>query len=66
LIIYVKDRPGHDQRYAMDTGKLREELGWRPRLDFETGVRMTANWYLENGQWVRDTVSRQSAMRLVA
>jgi dTDP-glucose 4,6-dehydratase len=66
LIIYVKDRPGHDQRYAMDTGKLREELGWRPRLDFETGVRMTANWYLENGQWVRDTVSRQSAMRLAA
>jgi dTDP-glucose 4,6-dehydratase len=66
LIIYVKDRPGHDQRYAMDTSKLREELGWRPRLDFETGVRMTANWYLENGQWVRDTVSRQSAMRLVA
>jgi dTDP-glucose 4,6-dehydratase len=66
LITYVKDRPGHDERYAMDTRKLREELGWRPQVGFESGLRMTANWYLENGQWVRDTVRRESAMPLVA
>ncbi|HEX3952479.1 MAG TPA: dTDP-glucose 4,6-dehydratase [Stellaceae bacterium] len=51
LITFVTDRPGHDQRYAMDAGKLQDELGWRPRETFETGLRDTVAWYLENRWW---------------
>jgi dTDP-glucose 4,6-dehydratase len=46
LITHVADRPGHDQRYALDTGKIERELGWRPRESFETGLRRTVEWYL--------------------
>lgn len=51
LVTFVADRPGHDRRYAMDSGKLRRELGWRPRESFETGLRKTVGWYLGNPWW---------------
>ena len=51
LIEYVTDRPGHDRRYAMDTSKIEKELGWRPRRSFESGLRDTVAWYLDNRQW---------------
>ena len=53
LIIYVKDRPGHDMRYAIDAGKIDRELGWRPRETFESGIRKTVVWYLNNEVWWR-------------
>ena len=52
LITFVKDRPGHDRRYAIDAGKIRRELGWRPEHDFDRGMRRTVQWYLDNPQWV--------------
>lgn len=51
LITFVTDRPGHDARYAMDISKITHELGWRPRETFETGLRKTVSWYLENRAW---------------
>lgn len=51
LISFVADRPGHDHRYAIDAGKIREELGWRPKETFETGLRKTVEWYLSNRNW---------------
>ncbi len=57
LITFVKDRPGHDRRYAMDAGKIERELGWRPKETFETGIRKTVQWYLDNTEWVRDVTS---------
>jgi dTDP-glucose 4,6-dehydratase len=53
LIKYVADRPGHDQRYAIDASKIERELGWRPQETFETGLRKTVQWYLEHGAWCR-------------
>jgi dTDP-glucose 4,6-dehydratase len=53
LITFVQDRPGHDCRYAMDAGKIRRELGWRPDESFESGLRKTVKWYLENEDWWR-------------
>ncbi|MBR1588970.1 MAG: dTDP-glucose 4,6-dehydratase [Kiritimatiellae bacterium] len=53
LITFVKDRPGHDLRYAIDPSKLMDELGWKPRHTFDTGIRATVLWYLENGWWWR-------------
>jgi len=52
LITYVKDRPGHDRRYAIDARKIERELGWRPAETFETGIRKTVQWYLANPDWV--------------
>ncbi|WP_109124230.1 dTDP-glucose 4,6-dehydratase [Dyella sp. C11] len=52
LITYVKDRPGHDRRYAIDSSKLQNELGWRPSQTFETGIEHTVDWYLGNTPWV--------------
>jgi dTDP-glucose 4,6-dehydratase len=57
LITYVKDRPGHDQRYAIDASKIERELGWRPQETFESGLRKTVQWYLDNGEWVRGVTS---------
>lgn len=57
LIKYVKDRPGHDRRYAIDCAKIERELGWRPRVAFEEGLRGTIRWYTENGKWVADVRS---------
>jgi len=51
LIAYVKDRPGHDRRYAIDSSKLQNELGWKPSQTFETGIAQTVDWYLANQQW---------------
>jgi dTDP-glucose 4,6-dehydratase len=53
LITYVKDRPGHDRRYAIDASKLKRELGWQPTVDFETGMAKTVDWYLGHEAWVR-------------
>jgi dTDP-glucose 4,6-dehydratase len=52
LIEYVKDRPGHDRRYAMDASKLHRELGWRPRQTLESGLLKTARWYMDNADWI--------------
>jgi dTDP-glucose 4,6-dehydratase len=52
LIRYVKDRPGHDRRYAIDCGKIERELGWRPEVSFAEGLRQTVAWYQANGDWV--------------
>ena len=52
LITYVKDRPGHDARYAIDASKIEKELGWRPQETFESGIRKTVEWYLANNEWV--------------
>jgi len=57
LITYVKDRPGHDRRYAIDCRKLQGELGWKPRESFATGIRKTIEWYLGNPKWVEKIVS---------
>ena len=57
LITFVKDRPGHDHRYAIDAGKIARELGWRPSETFETGLRKTVLWYLENAEWVEGVTS---------
>jgi dTDP-glucose 4,6-dehydratase len=56
-ITYVKDRPGHDRRYAIDASKLEHELNWKPKETFETGLRKTVLWYLENEKWVNHVVS---------
>ena len=52
LITFVKDRPGHDRRYAIDPSKIERELGWRPAETFETGIDKTLRWFLDNGEWV--------------
>jgi dTDP-glucose 4,6-dehydratase len=57
LITFVTDRPGHDRRYAMDARKIERELGWRPKETFESGIRKTVKWYLENDEWVRGVTS---------
>ena len=56
-ITFVYDRPGHDKRYAIDASKLESELGWKPQETFETGIRKTVAWYLENQAWVSNVVS---------
>ena len=57
LISYVKDRPGHDRRYAIDASKLNKELGWKPSVTFEEGLEKTVSWYLENEEWLENVVS---------
>jgi len=56
-ITFVKDRPGHDRRYAMDASKIEAELGWRPKETFETGIRKTIEWYLQNETWIQAVTS---------
>jgi dTDP-glucose 4,6-dehydratase len=56
-ITYVKDRPGHDRRYAIDATKLERELGWKPAETFETGIRKTVQWYLDNQEWTEGVLS---------
>ncbi len=51
-VTFIKDRPGHDRRYAIDAGKMTQELGWKPAETFETGIRKTVQWYLDNPEWV--------------
>jgi dTDP-glucose 4,6-dehydratase len=57
LITYVKDRAGHDLRYAIDSSKLKNELGWEPSLQFEEGIEKTVNWYLKNRKWIDNVTS---------
>lgn len=57
LITYVKDRPGHDRRYAINASKIERELGWKPKETFESGIGKTVRWYLEHDEWVRDVTS---------
>ncbi len=64
LITFVKDRPGHDHRYAVDTSKIRAELGWQPREAFETGLRKTVEWYLANRSWVHAISSQFNGERI--
>jgi dTDP-glucose 4,6-dehydratase len=61
LVTFVTDRPGHDRRYAIDAGKIRTELGWRPRQSFESGLALTVGWYLENSGWVERVTSGKYA-----
>ena len=61
LITFVQDRPGHDLRYAIDPTKLMTELGWKPRENFETGIRRTVQWYLDNAWWWRPIRERKYA-----
>jgi dTDP-glucose 4,6-dehydratase len=65
LITFVQDRPGHDERYAIDAGKIRRELGWEPTETFESGLRKTVQWYLDNAEsWQRVTSERYALERL--
>jgi dTDP-glucose 4,6-dehydratase len=57
LITFVKDRPGHDRRYAIDATHIRDTLGWTPQHDFESGIRRTVEWYLHNSTWVERVCS---------
>jgi dTDP-glucose 4,6-dehydratase len=59
LIAHVKDRPGHDRRYALDTTKITHEIHWKPTELFETGIRKTVDWYLQNTPWVKEVASGQ-------
>jgi dTDP-glucose 4,6-dehydratase len=57
LVTHVPDRPGHDRRYAIDARKIEHELGWRPAETFESGIRKTVQWYLDNRTWTADVRS---------
>src|ERR1041385_982943 len=57
LITFVKDRAGHDLRYAIDSSKLQNELGWKPSLQFEEGLERTVDWYLANETWLKHVTS---------
>jgi dTDP-glucose 4,6-dehydratase len=57
LITFVKDRAGHDMRYAIDATKIKDELGWVPSLQFEEGIEKTIDWYLANEEWMNRIVS---------
>ncbi|WP_432820937.1 dTDP-glucose 4,6-dehydratase [Trichloromonas sp.] len=56
LVRYVKDRPGHDHRYAIDAAKIKQELGWQPAMTFEQGIRKTVDWYLEHSDWISNVL----------
>ena len=57
LITFVKDRPGHDKRYAIDANKIKHELGFEPSINFETGLALTIDWYLNNDTWLENITS---------
>ena len=58
LITFVSDRPGHDRRYAIDPTRVRKELGWRPSVTLEEGLRRTVDWYLDNRDWWEALLAR--------
>ena len=57
LVTHVKDRPGHDRRYAIDDSKIAGEIGWKPAIGFEAGIAQTIAWYLEHADWVESVTS---------
>jgi dTDP-glucose 4,6-dehydratase len=57
LISYVKDRAGHDLRYAIDPSKISKELGWLPKTNFEKGIKLTIEWYINNQKWLDSVIS---------
>ena len=57
LIKFVKDRPGHDKRYAIDCSKIKNELGWKPAYNFEEGLKETIQWYIDNEEWVNNCIT---------
>ncbi len=57
LITYVKDRAGHDLRYAIDASKIKQELGWEPSIQFTEGFKLTVKWYLSNENWLKNVTS---------
>ena len=59
LITYVKDRPGHDRRYAIDCSKIKGELGWQKSHDFQSGLQKTVRWYIDNKSWVSSVATGQ-------
>ena len=61
IITYVKDRPGHDRRYAINSGKIQKELGWKPETDFDTGIRKTIEWYKNNPLWIERILNGEYA-----
>ena len=65
LIAYVKDRPGHDRRYAMDIGKIQQELEWQPKHDLSTGLRNTVEWYLDNTDWLNAIIKEKDYLHWV-
>jgi dTDP-glucose 4,6-dehydratase len=64
LITFVADRPGHDHRYAIDQTKIQRELGWEPKHTFETGLRNTVQWYLDNQAWWQPLRDKQATERV--
>jgi dTDP-glucose 4,6-dehydratase len=57
LVKFIKDRLGHDRRYAIDSTKIQNELGWRPTVEFDQGIEKTINWYLSNRKWLNNVIS---------
>ncbi|HSA07173.1 MAG TPA: dTDP-glucose 4,6-dehydratase [Candidatus Gastranaerophilales bacterium] len=66
LIKYVEDRLGHDRRYAIDSGKIQNELGWSPEMTFEEGIKLTIDWYINNQDWTRKLVEKKNAQEAVS
>jgi len=60
LITYIKDRPGHDRRYAIDASKINKELGWKPSVSFEEGLQLTIDWYFDNQEWLKHVTSGEN------
>jgi dTDP-glucose 4,6-dehydratase len=60
-ITYITDRPGHDRRYAINDSKLKTNLGWNSDEIFETGIKKTVQWYLDNQQWIKETLNDSNA-----
>ncbi|MFA6990141.1 MAG: GDP-mannose 4,6-dehydratase, partial [Candidatus Gastranaerophilaceae bacterium] len=63
-INYVEDRLGHDRRYAIDSSKIQKELGWKPSVTFEEGIKLTINWYLENQNWIENINNKTTVSQL--
>ena len=57
LIRFIKDRPGHDRRYAIDSTKIQNELNWKPKYDFKKGLEQTVDWYLNNAEWLNHIIT---------
>ena len=65
LITFVQDRPGHDKRYAINSSKIQDELGWLPEESFESGLRKTVEWYLSNKKWWQEILDSNYALERI-